>query len=283
VSERRKIQQAYRFELDPNQAQRVLLTKSVGASRFVYNWGLEQSNGTYVRLGKRPKLGELKKRLVELKKGECPWLYEVSAHIGQSALRDLNDALERYFKGLTGQGPKSRFPRFKKRGAHDSARLYEVELFERHIRLPNIGRIRLKETRSRRSFHGRILSATIRRRAGRWFVSLCVECEREIVEPKPVRKMTDIVGVDLAFPYRRVSGKSRLSRVLPSRGFLMPSAYGRPGDSSGAASSQCLRRLQHGPCARRGSRRLCASPTWFSSVTTSADGDGRAEGKRSGR
>jgi Helix-turn-helix domain len=104
VSERRKIQQAYRFELDPNQAQRVLLTKSVGASRFVYNWGLEQSNGTYVRLGKRPKLGELKKRLVELKKGECPWLYEVSAHIGQSALRDLNDALERYFKGLTGQG-----------------------------------------------------------------------------------------------------------------------------------------------------------------------------------
>jgi transposase len=36
------VRQTYRFELDPNEAQRVLLAKSVGASRFVYNWGLEQ-------------------------------------------------------------------------------------------------------------------------------------------------------------------------------------------------------------------------------------------------
>jgi putative transposase len=71
------VQQAYRFELDPNQAQRVLLAKSVGASRFVYNWGLEQSQSEYERLGKRPQLGELKSRLVDLKKGECPWLYEI--------------------------------------------------------------------------------------------------------------------------------------------------------------------------------------------------------------
>jgi hypothetical protein len=36
-SEKRVIQQAYRFELDPNRAQRVLRAKSVGASRYVYN------------------------------------------------------------------------------------------------------------------------------------------------------------------------------------------------------------------------------------------------------
>jgi transposase len=34
---------AYRFELDPNETQRVRLAKTVGASRFVYNWGLELS------------------------------------------------------------------------------------------------------------------------------------------------------------------------------------------------------------------------------------------------
>jgi putative transposase len=110
------VQQAYRFELDPNQAQRELLAKSVGASRFVYNWGLEQSQREYERLGKRPRLGELKSWLVDLKRGECPWLYEVSAHIGQQALVDVDRAFDRFFKGLKGEGPKSGFPRFKKRG-----------------------------------------------------------------------------------------------------------------------------------------------------------------------
>jgi putative transposase len=108
--ERRLSRQAYRFELDPNQAQRVLLAKSVGASRFVYNWGLAESQRQYELTGKRPRLGDLKAQLIELKRGECPWLYEVSAHIGQSALKDLSIAFERFFKGLKGAGSKSGFP-----------------------------------------------------------------------------------------------------------------------------------------------------------------------------
>jgi hypothetical protein len=72
-----------------------------------------------------------------------------------------------------------------------------VTLEERHLRLPNIGRVRLKETCRERGFAGRILSATVRRRADRWFVSLAVERERDIVLPKPVVKAADVVGVDL--------------------------------------------------------------------------------------
>ena len=79
---------AFRFELDPNRAQRVVLAKSVGASRYVYNWGLAESRRQYELTGKRASLGELKAQLVQLKKSEAPWLYEVSAHIGQSALKD---------------------------------------------------------------------------------------------------------------------------------------------------------------------------------------------------
>jgi putative transposase len=196
-SERRIIQQGFRFELDPNQAQHVLLAKSVGASRFVYNWGLEQSQRDFERVGKRPRLSDLKTRLVALKKSECPWLYEVSAHISQSALKDLNDAYVSFFKSLQGDGPKRGFPRFKRKGERDSARLYEVTLEERHIRLPMIGRVRLKETCNEHGFDGRILSATIRRRADRWFVSLAVEREREIVLPKPIEQADDVVGIDL--------------------------------------------------------------------------------------
>jgi IS605 OrfB family transposase len=85
-TERRPVRQAFRFELDPNQAQRVQLAKSVGVSQYVYNWGLAESQRAYEATGKRPRLGELQSRLVQLKKGDCPWPYEVSAHIGQQAL-----------------------------------------------------------------------------------------------------------------------------------------------------------------------------------------------------
>ncbi len=50
-SEKWRIQQAYRFELDPNREQRVLLAKSVGAARYVYNWGLAESQRQYELMG----------------------------------------------------------------------------------------------------------------------------------------------------------------------------------------------------------------------------------------
>jgi putative transposase len=215
VGETCVVQQAFKFELDPNCAQRVLLTKSVGASRFVYNWGLAESKRRYELTGKRPRLGVLKSRLVELKKDECPWLYEVSAHIGQQALVDLDRAFDRFFKGLNGEGPRSGFPRFKRKREHGSARLYEVELSERHIRLPKIGRVRLKETRCERGFEGRILSATISGRANRWFVSLAVEREREIALPKPMTRGSDIVGVDLGLKTAAVIHDGVGTRIVP--------------------------------------------------------------------
>ena len=216
-SERRIIKQAYRFELDPNQAQRVLLARSVGASRYVYNWGLAESKRRYDLTGKRPRLGELKTQLVAVKKGEAPWLYEVSAHIGQSALKDLDDAFERFFKSVKGAGPKAGYPRFKKKGERDSARIYELTLEERHVRLPKIGRVRLKEACGRGGFRGRVLAATISRRADRWFVSLTVEREREIVLPKPVVKPGDVVGVDLGLTNAAVIHDGTTTRVVEPR------------------------------------------------------------------
>ena len=151
------------------------------------------------------------------KQSEAPWLYEVSAHVGQSALKDLNMAFERFFKSVKGDEPKAGYPRFKKKGERDSTRVYEVTLEERHLRLPNIGRIRLKETCGERGFEGRVLSATITRRADRWFISLAVERQREIVLPKPVRKPSDLVGVDLGLANAAVIHDGEMTRVVESQ------------------------------------------------------------------
>ena len=56
--------------------------------------------------------------------------------------------------------------------------------------LPRIGRIQTKETTGR--FRGRILSATCRREADRWYVALTVEA----VRPDPAGVAGPVVGVD---------------------------------------------------------------------------------------
>lgn len=79
--------------------------------------------------------------------------------------------------------------------------------------------MRLKETCRERSFDGRVLSATITRRADRWFVSLAVEREREIVLPKPARRPSEVVGVDLGLSSAAVIHDGTRTRVIePQRG-----------------------------------------------------------------
>jgi hypothetical protein len=62
---------------------------------------LAESNRCYEPTGSRPRLRDLKADLVKLKKSECPWLYDLSAHIGQQALVDLDKAFQARLYGVT--------------------------------------------------------------------------------------------------------------------------------------------------------------------------------------
>jgi putative transposase len=84
----------------------------------------------------------------------------------------------------------------------------------RKIQLPRIGRIRVKEKR-KRYYSGKILSATVSRRANRWFVSVTVE--EEITDPTPVRGPA--VGVDL--------GVKNLATISDGTVIANPRALGR--------------------------------------------------------
>jgi putative transposase len=119
-------------------------------------------------------------------------MYETSKCAPQEALRDLDRACTNFYRGLK-TGKRIGFPRFKKKGIHDSFRLTgSIYFIGRKIQLPRLGRIRLKENREE-YFQGRILSSTVTRKADRWFVSVTVETEitdPETIDGKPV-------GVDL--------------------------------------------------------------------------------------
>lgn len=177
-------------ELDPNVQQRILLAKHAGAARFAYNWGLARRMELYQQHGTSTNAMAQHRELNALKQTEFPWMYEVSKCAPQEALRDLDRAFRNFFRGRQ-EGRPIGFPRFKKKGIHDSFRLTgAIRVLERAVQLPRVGCIRLKEAPL---VAGRILSATVSREADRWFVSLAVE--QEIADPAPVQG--EAVGIDV--------------------------------------------------------------------------------------
>lgn len=210
-----QVNRAYKLELLPSNKQRTNLIKFAGTSRFAWNWGLADRNERYHKNTGDDRYTTAinqNKEIVKLKHSTHTWLREISKTVPQDALRDLERAFKNYFKGTHG------FPKFKKRGVHDSFRLTStVRLFangfhkncklrraKNHncsrtcvqkfsaamIQLPKLGKIRIKEV-PEHSDTVKISSATVSRQADRWFVSLTVT--EEIDEHIPSK---ECVGVD---------------------------------------------------------------------------------------
>jgi len=189
-----KVNQAYRYELKPNNKQVGLLIKACGVARFAYNWALARRVELFKENEGKDKFTNAMaqhRQLNALKKTEFPWMYEVSKCAPQEALRNLDTAFAN-FRREPKFGKRVGFPKFKKKGKHDSFTLTGlIHVYDSSIQLPKLGKIRTKEGTTK--FDGRILSATVSREANRWFVSLAVERERVI----PLRTDSDAVGIDL--------------------------------------------------------------------------------------
>ncbi|HHW18643.1 MAG TPA: IS200/IS605 family element transposase accessory protein TnpB [Firmicutes bacterium] len=179
------VNKAYRYELKPNRNQLVLLKKHAGCARFAWNWGLAERIRLWEQERKRINAIEQHRELNRLKKTDFPWMYEVSKCAPQEALRDLDRAFKNFYEG------RANFPKFKKKGIHDSFRLTgTIKVFPKHVQLPRLGKIRVKEETVK--FKGKILSATVSREADRWYVSLAVELET----PDPLPVQGEPVGID---------------------------------------------------------------------------------------
>ena len=184
------INQAYKYELKPNNKQQTALLKHAGTARFVYNWGLARRITEYKETGKSSSAIDQHKQLNQLKKTDYPWMYDVSKATPQEALRNLDKAFQNFFRNVK-VSKKPGFPKFKKRGIHDSFSLTGViNVSAKAIQLPKLKTIRTKEETD---VKGRILSATVSREADRWFVSLSVERARESGTPET----DEVVGVDV--------------------------------------------------------------------------------------
>lgn len=204
------VTQAYRYALDPTPEQQRALASHVGAARFAYNhllslvlanWeqnrekktqGLEVTRDDYLDTSH---FGLV--RLWYLVRDEAaPWW-------GENGVSAYNDAAQRLSRALSNfYAKRARVPHYRKRGRGESVRLLPTALGLRdthHLRMSRIGEVKTYESMRKLTRHlergtGRIVGATLSRSAGRWWVSITVEVERNV---PATRAPGRVIGVDL--------------------------------------------------------------------------------------
>ena len=107
---------AYKYRIYPTDDQKVLLAKTFGCCRFVYNWALNLKIEVYKQEKKSIGNVELTNRMKSELKAAHEWLSEVNSQSLQSALRNLDTAYKNFFRDTHAVG----FPKFKSRKSKQS-------------------------------------------------------------------------------------------------------------------------------------------------------------------
>ena len=184
---------AYKFRIYPTPGQQVLLAKTFGCVRLVFNHYLAVKTQSYENTGKTMSYTKCAADLVDLKKDKT-FLQEVDSIALQQALRHLETAFQNFFRDK-----KTGYPRFKSRKQHHYS--YSTVCINNNIRLengiltlPKIGKVRIKQHRAIPEDYI-LKSVTVSQNpSGKYFASILFEYEVDI---SPV-EIVHTIGFDFS-------------------------------------------------------------------------------------
>ena len=178
---------SFKTEINPTAEQITKINKTIGTCRFIYNFYIAHNRELYEN-GEKLMSGRVFS--VWLNNEYLPnnpdkmWIKDVYTKAVAKSMEDGYTAFTRFFNN------KSKFPRFKKKNNSD-VKMYFVKnnktdcLSERHrIKVPTLGWVRLKEKgyipTSKDGFV--IRSGTISCKAGRYYISVLVDIQKQDTE-----------------------------------------------------------------------------------------------------
>ena len=113
------ILKGYVFRMYPTKKQEQLINKTIGSTRFIYNYFLDDKIKEYKVTGKSKSAYDQIKLIPSLSK-EYPFLKEVDSCALRNSLFNLEDAYKRFYKG-------SGYPKFKAKGVHESYKTNNIK------------------------------------------------------------------------------------------------------------------------------------------------------------
>ncbi|WP_066196161.1 RNA-guided endonuclease TnpB family protein [Gracilibacillus timonensis] len=188
-----KQNKAYKFRVYPTDEQALMIRKTFGCVRFVYNKMLAERKETYEKLkDDKEALKNLKHPTPAKYKKEFAWLKEVDSLALANAQLNVDKAYKAFFKG------NAKFPKFKSKRHRQSYTTNvvngNIQLLDGHIKLPKLKMVKIKKHREIPSEY-KIKSCTLSMTSsGKYYISILTEYEKEI-ESKEIEK---VVGLDFA-------------------------------------------------------------------------------------
>ena len=182
---------SYRIRAYPNGAQRRLLDRWLGATRWLWNTALAIRSEAYRECGLTLTGNDLSRWLTSWKRTPGhEWLAEVPATCLTQCLRDQDAAFRNFFVR------RARYPRFKRKHIRDSVRFQDVgrAWVRGRVSLPKLGVLKLAE--SLPEVERPDLVALSRDALGRYHVSFSAQVEAPVL---PIRQRS--VGVDLGLTH----------------------------------------------------------------------------------
>ena len=184
--------------LYPSKEQRVLIDRTLGCSRFVYNHvlGMKKELWEDYKLSFNPNLKSFKE--------EWKFLTKVPSQALANSYMDCLTAFNNFFNSLKGKSKaEQKFPKFHKKGQKDSFRIaatktskgydIRIENFE-HVKVPKFGLVKFKNYNNMDWSKVHIYNITIKKTpTGKYFASLCCELQ----EPEHIEPKFDACGFDL--------------------------------------------------------------------------------------
>jgi len=182
---------SWRIRAYPNGAQRRLLGRWFGATRWLWNTALEIRCEAYRERGLTLTGSDLSRWVTQWRRtAGHEWLAEVPATCLTQCLRDQDAAFRNFFSR------RARYPRFKRKSSCASLRFQDVgRAWARGIvSLPKLGMLSLAE--SLPEVERPDLVTLSRDAAGRYHVSFCAQVQTAVL---PIRQRS--VGVDLGLTH----------------------------------------------------------------------------------
>ena len=185
---------AIKCRIYPNADQQILLAKTFGCVRYVYNYFLSYKKTLYDTFGESVSYTKTANLLKELKTRN-DFLCEVDSIALQQSLRHLDIAYQNFFK------KNADFPKFKKKMYSQSYSTVvvnnNIRIAENKIKLPKIGLVKIKLHRSI-PLNRKIKSVTVSRNStGKFYVSILFEFEHN-TQPKEINENISAVGLDFS-------------------------------------------------------------------------------------
>ena len=179
---------AYKFRIYPNTEQQIILAKTFGCVRFIYNQMLSDKINHYEET--KQKLNNTPAQY----KSKFPWLKEVDSLALANAQMNLQTAYNSFFRN-----PKIGFPKFKSKKSN--RRSYttncvngNISIDNGFLKLPKVGLVKLKQHRLILSNY-KLKSVTISQTpSGKYYASVLFEYENQIQE----QELHDFLGLDFS-------------------------------------------------------------------------------------